>query len=265
MAFFSDITLGQYYPGDSAVHRLDPRCKLFAALCLITSLMLSYSPLVLAALTLMLLLIIHLARLPFALVVKNLRPFLWLFAVTWIIHLFWTSGRILWIIPGVNAEITWEGAVWGGIYVARLALLIAAAALLTLTTAPLELADALERIFRPLKRFRVPAHELSLMLTLSLRFIPTLMEEALRIRNAQMSRGARFDGSLLNRVRSLLPLMVPLFVSAFRRADELAQAMDARCYNGGDGRTTYTRLHFSLADYGVCFSAAILIFVCMVY
>ncbi len=264
MAFFTDITLGQYYPGESAVHRLDPRCKLFAALCLISALLLSYSPLLLAAFTVLFLVIIQRARLPFALVIKNVRPFLWLFAITWIIHLFWTSGRIIWTIPGINAAITYEGAVWGGIYVARLALLITAAALLTLTTSPIELADALERVLRPLKRFRVPTHELSLMLTLSLRFIPTLMEEAMRIRNAQMSRGARFTGSLANRVRSLLPLMVPLFVSAFRRADDLAQAMDARCYTGGEGRTTFTQLQFRKTDYGVSFGALVLLLVCIV-
>ncbi|HNW58245.1 MAG TPA: energy-coupling factor transporter transmembrane protein EcfT [bacterium] len=263
MAFFNDITLGQYYPAESFLHRLDPRSKLAAAFCLMSGLLLTYSPFVLIGMALVFLLAAQGGKLPFSLLLKNLRPFLWLFALTWIIHLFWSAGTVLWNIPGTAVALTREGLWLGGIYVARLALLILFAALLTLCTSPLELTDALERLTRPLKRFGVPTHEMSLMLTLAMRFIPTLLEEAQRIRNAQLSRGARFNGSLRQRVRGLLPLLVPLFVSAFRRADELALAMDARCYAGGEGRTVYTRLHLGGADYLVLAGSLLLLMLCI--
>ncbi|HNY90493.1 MAG TPA: energy-coupling factor transporter transmembrane component T [bacterium] len=263
MAFLDDITLGQYYPADSFLHRLDPRSKLFAAFSLMTGLLLTYNIYILAGMALLFLFAIRIARIPYALVLKNLRPFLWLFALTWIIHLVWSSGRVLWVVPGTSITLTREGALLGGIYAVRLALLILYAALLTLCTSPIELTDALERVSRPLKRLGVPTHELSLMLTLSLRFIPTLLEEAQRIRNAQLSRGARFTGSLRHRVRGLLPLMVPLFVSAFRRADELALAMDARCYTGGDGRTVYAQLRLTGADWGVITGSLVILAFCM--
>lgn len=259
MAFFNDITLGQYYPGDSIVHRLDPRSKLFAATAIMSGLLLSYNYLLLLGMAAFIALAVAAARIPLTLLLKNLRPFIWLFAITWLLHLFWTPGRILWVLPGTAVSITREGVALGAIYVARLALLIVYAALLTLTTSPIELTDALERISRPLQRWGVPTHELSLMLTLSLRFIPTLLEEAQRIRNAQLSRGARLTGSLRHRIRALLPLLVPLFVSAFRRADELALAMDARCYTGGAGRTVYTRLSLRPADYLVILGGVVLL------
>jgi energy-coupling factor transport system permease protein len=263
MAFFNDITLGQYYPADSFVHRLDPRAKLLAALVTMSGLLLSYNYLIIMGMAFILALAVKSAKIPFSVMVRNLRPFLWLFAITWLIHLFWTSGRVLWLVPGTSVSITREGVQLGGLYVARLALLIVYAALLTLTTSPIELTDALEKISRPLKRWGVPTHELSLMLTLSLRFIPTLLEEAQRIRNAQLSRGARFSGSLRHRIRGLLPLMVPLFVSAFRRADELALAMDARCYTGGEGRTVYTRLRLGSSDYAVMAGSLLVLALCI--
>lgn len=263
MAFFNDITLGQYYPAVSFLHRLDPRSKLAAAFCLMGGLLLTYDPYVLAGMAGLFLIAARSGKIPLPLLMRNLRPFLWLFALTWIIHLLWSDGQVLWVVPGTALVITREGASLGGIYVVRLALLILYAALLTLCTSPLELTDALERLSRPLKRFGVPTHELSLMLTLSLRFIPTLLEEAQRIRNAQLSRGARFTGSLRHRVRSLLPLLVPLFVSAFRRADELALAMDARCYSGGEGRSVYTRLHFASADYLVMTGSLLFFTLCI--
>jgi energy-coupling factor transport system permease protein len=265
MAFFNDITLGQYYPAESVLHRLDPRSKLFVVFSIMTGLLLTYNIFILIGMAILFIPAAACARIPFALLMKNLRPFLWLFVLTWLIHLFWSSGRILWIVPGTSLTMTREGAALGGIYVVRLALLILYAALLTLCTSPIELTDALERLSRPLKRLGVPTHEMSLMLTLALRFIPTLLEEAQRIRNAQLSRGARFTGSLRHRIRGLLPLMVPLFVSAFRRADELALAMDARCYGGGEGRTVYTRLHLAAADWGVMAGSFIVMVLCIWY
>ncbi|HOT97813.1 MAG TPA: energy-coupling factor transporter transmembrane component T [bacterium] len=263
MAFFNDITFGQYFPAASFLHRLDPRSKLAAAFCLTGGLLLTYNLYVLAGMAVLSLLVARSGGIPLPLLMKNLRPFLWLFALTWIIHIFWSDGRVLWVVPLTSLVVTREGLALGGIYVTRLALLILYAALLTLCTSPLELTDALERMTRPLKRWGVPTHELSLMLTLSLRFIPTLLEEAQRIRNAQLSRGARFNGSLRHRIRSLLPLLVPLFVSAFHRADELASAMDARCYTGGEGRTVYTRLHFAWTDYLVMTGSLLFFTLCI--
>ncbi|MDZ7316275.1 MAG: energy-coupling factor transporter transmembrane protein EcfT [candidate division KSB1 bacterium] len=260
MALLSDISLGQYCPRDSFIHRLDPRTKLLSVLFLMTALLFSFRFPVLMAFFAVILAAVWGSRLPAALVLRNLRPFLWLFLLTIAVHLFWTPGRVIARLPIIQAKISEEGLRTGLFYTIRLALLIVAAALLTLTTSPVELTDGLERLFKPLKRFRVPVHEIVMMLTLALRFIPTLLEEAQRIRNAQMSRGVSFEGSLVQRIRNTLPLILPLFFSAFRRADELAMAMDARCYTGGDGRTSYTRLAFRFADYAVLlFSAALLL------
>lgn len=248
MPFFTDITLGQYYPAESIIHRLDPRTKLLGCSLLMSGLFISLHGVVLIAFAGLLAVIVALSRLPVNLVMRNIRPFIWLFAITIFIHMLWTSGRILYHIPILNLDITYEGLTLGLRYTARLVLFILLATILTLTTSPIEMMDALERLGRPLQRWRVPVHELTLMLALSLRFVPTLMEEALRIRNAQLSRGAHFEGPLLKRIRNLVPMLLPLFISAFRRADELAFAMDARGYTGGDGRSCYTILRFRVAD-----------------
>lgn len=251
MAFLTDISLGQYFPGDSFIHRLDPRTKLIAIFCFMTALLVSFEPIVLGGFAVLLIVIIAGSRLPVALVLKNIRPFIWLFLLTVLVHLFWTQGRVLYTVPLLNLDITKEGLTLGLVYSVRLVLLIILAALLTLTTSPIELTDALEKMLGPLKRFKVPTHEIVMMLTLSLRFIPTLLEEALRLKNAQMSRGATFDGNLVQRIKSVVPLILPLFISAFRRADDLALAMDSRCYTGGEGRSSFKKLKFKMADYGV--------------
>ena len=251
MAFLTDISLGQYYPGDSFVHRLDPRTKLISILCFMTALLLSLEPLVLIGFAILTMIIIKSSQLPVALVLRNIRPFIWLFFLTVVVHLFWTSGRVIATLPLVNVDITQQGLFLGLIYSVRLMLLIISAALLTLTTSPIELTDALEKMIDPLKRFRIPTHEIVLMLTLSLRFIPTLLEEAQRLKNAQVSRGATFDGHLFQRIKSIVPLILPLFISAFRRADDLALAMDSRCYTGGEGRTSFRQLKYKMADYFV--------------
>ncbi len=249
MAFFNDITLGQYYPCNSFIHRLDPRTKLVCMTFLMTALLLSREPVLLCAFAIFSAVVVILSRIPVRFVLRNLRPFVWLFVITLFFHLFWTSGRILTQIPIIGVDVTHEGMQMGLTYSTRLGLLIILAAVLTLTTSPIEMTDALERLFAPLKRFHVPTHEIVMMLTLSLRFIPTLMEEAQRLKNAQISRGASFDGTLLQRIRSVIPLILPLFISAFRRADELALAMDSRCYIGGEGRTSFSRLKFGRSDY----------------
>jgi energy-coupling factor transport system permease protein len=248
MAFFNDISLGHYYPIDSLVHRLDPRTKLISVMLLMISLLFSLNVAVLIFYFVISFFIILLSRIPLKLVLGNLKPFVLLFIITLFIHLFWTSGKELFLIPGTNISITQEGLELGIVYALRLGLLIVLAALLSLSTSPIEITDALEKMLNPLKKFKLPTHEIVMMLSLSLRFIPTLMEEAERIKNAQISRGSTFEGNLLKRFKSIIPLVMPLFVSAFRRADELAYAMDSRCYIGGDGRTSYKKLNFQKAD-----------------
>jgi len=180
---------------------------------------------------------------------KNLKPFFWLFLITFLIHLLTTRGTVLYSIPWLDWTITSEGMTNGTVYSIRLALLIIIAALLTMTTAPIELTDSLEKLFSPLKRVKVPVHEFALMMTLALRFIPILLREAERIRNAQLSRGLSLEGNLMHRVKNIIPMILPLMVAAIRRADELAVAMEARSYTGGSGRTTYRKLGFAPGDY----------------
>ncbi len=249
MAILQDITLGQYYPADSPVHRLDPRTKLVVSMALMSGLLLTDEVTLTALWGLVTLAVVVLARLPVPLVVRNLRAFGWLFALTMVVHAFFTSGTVWVRLPVVAWTVTSEGLQRGLLYSLRLALLVMIAALLTLTTSPIEITDGLERLMRPLRRLRVPVHELSMMMSLALRFVPTLLEEADRLQKAQVSRGASFEGGLVQRVRSVVPLVVPLFVSSFRRADELALAMDARCYRGGEGRTCYRQLRLGAGDY----------------
>lgn len=228
-----------------------------------TGLVFSIQSAALLSMTVLLIITITAAKLPYGLVMKNIRPFLWLFLLTVMVHLFWTSGRILFSIPWLGLDVTHEGLQLGVRYTIRLAIFIISATLLTLTTSPIEIMDALERLGRPLVRRGLPVHELTLMLSLALRFIPTLMEEAQRIRNAQLSRGAAFEGSLIKKMRNVAPLILPLFISAFRRADELAYAMDSRSYNGGQGRTSYARLVFRLPDAFALILSGILFIICV--
>lgn len=255
MAFLSDITLGQYYPGDSILHRLDPRGKLLASLVVMTCLLLSTELRLIVTQSVVVLAAICIAGIPFKIFAKNLKWFLWLFLITFAIHLFEISATAT--LPFLNFEIRDAGWLNGAVYTLRLALLIIMASLLTLTTSPIELTDGLERFFAPLKRLKVPVHELALMMTLSLRFIPILIREAERVKNAQLSRGASLQGSLLQRIRNIIPMLLPLFVSAIRRADDLAIAMTARNYLGGDGRTCYHRFAFGAQDIGLLLISAV--------
>jgi len=261
VAFFNDITLGHYYPADSMVHRLDPRTKLISIMILMVCLLATQRAAAFVLFVILCIVAIHLSRVPIALVLKNLKPFIWLFLLTIFIHLFFTSGKTLYQLPVLGLSITDKGLSLGTLYSVRLALLIVFAALLTLTTSPMEMTDALEKLFRPFKRLKIPTHELVMMMTLSLRFIPTLMAEAERLRKAQISRGASFEGNITRRIKSLIPLILPLFVSAFHRADDLAMAMDSRCYAGGEGRTSFKLLRFHAPDYFVlaAFSSLFLI------
>jgi len=251
MSFIQDITLGQYFPVDSAIHRLDPRTKIISSLLLMFLLLIFEHGGTLLFLAIVLGISVRLANIPFTVVLKNIRPFIWLFLLTIILHLFFTKGEILWRIPVVHWPIYAEALEMGLTYTFRLIVLILIATLLTLTTSPVELTDALYKLLSPLKRFGIPVYDLIMMMTLAMRFIPTLLQEADRIQKAQMSRGATFEGNFIRKIKSVIPLLLPLFISAFRRADELALAMDSRCYHGGEGRTNFVQLKFSAVDCGI--------------
>lgn len=250
MAILNNITLGQYYPVDSFVHRLDPRTKILVILGAMMLFVVTASIIKLLVSLIIILALIRMAHVPLMLVLKNLRPFLWLLLLTIGLHLFLSDqdSKII-TIPYVGIGVSSRGLLNGTLYSIRLVILILLAAILTMTTSPMEITDALDRFLRPLQRWGLATHEITMMMTLSLRFIPTLIEEADKIQKAQISRGATFEGNIIRRIKSVIPLMLPLFLSVFRRADELALAMDARCYNGSQGRTNYQALAFDRKDY----------------
>ena len=249
MMLLSDITLGRYVPADSIVHRLDPRAKLISACALMVALVAVRGFLPLFGLAGFLGPIVLLSRLPIRFVLRSLRPFIWLFAFTLLLHAFLTSGRPLPPFPIGGVTLTGEGLKLGAFFALRLLLLILGASLVTLTTSPIDLTDGLESLLRPFRKVGLPAHELAMMMTIAPRFVPTFIDEAERLRKAQLARGASFSGGLIRKVKSLVPLLVPLFLSAFRRADQLALAMESRCYRGGEGRTTFNLLKFRARDY----------------
>ncbi|AZO96514.1 energy-coupling factor transporter transmembrane protein EcfT [Iocasia frigidifontis] len=235
-----DITVGQYIPGDSPVHSLDSRIKIIITILLITALFFINQFLGFGIFFVFIIFVIFLSRLPAMRVIKGLKPIFFLIILTFLLHIFLTKGgRVIWEWRFISIEE--EGLFTGLFMVSRILLLIMFTSLLTLTTSPLQLTDGIEYLLNPLKRFGVPAGELAMMMTIALRFIPTLLEEAEKIMKAQMARGADFEsGNIIQRAKNLIPLLVPLFISAFRRADDLALAMESRCYHGGEGRT---RLH----------------------
>lgn len=259
----SDITLGQYFPGHSWLHKLDPRTKLVATLFYISSIFTAESLFSYGLVTFFAGFCCLLSKVPVKILIKSVRPLWVIIVLTLGIHLFFTPGTLLFQLGPI--QISWEGMRLGIFMSLRLVLLILFSSLLTLTTSPIALTDGIERLLRPFKVLGIPAHELAMMMTIALRFIPTLLEETERIMKAQMARGAEFTtGSLIARAKNLVPLLVPLFISAFRRADELATAMEARCYRGGEGRTRMKELSFTGRDWiGL---AVILIFCgCLVY
>ncbi|MFW6237639.1 MAG: energy-coupling factor transporter transmembrane component T family protein [Halanaerobiales bacterium] len=236
----TDITIGQYIAGDSIVHRLDPRIKIIITILLIAALFFVGKFPGFAVYLALIIFIIILSGIPFKRIFKGLKPVFFLVMLTLLLHVFLTGGgEVYWQWKFISIE--QEGVFTGLFMVSRILLLISFTSMLTLTTSPLELTDGIEYILSPFKKVGVPAAELSMMMTIALRFIPTLLEEADKIMKAQMARGADFEsGNLIQRAKNLVPLLVPLFISAFRRADELALAMESRCYRGGEGRT---RLH----------------------
>lgn len=260
-----DITIGQHYPVDSIIHRLDPRTKIIGSFLYILALFLikplwGYS-IVLVSLSI----IIYLSNIPVKFILKGLRPILFFMIFAVLINVFLTPGKIVfsfWIF-----KISLEGIYRALITLFRFSFLIIGSSMVTLTTSPMALTDGIEKLLTPLKKIKFPAHELAMMMTIALRFIPTLIEEADKIMKAQMARGADFEsGNIFNRAKSLIPLLVPLFISAFRRADELAMAMEARCYRGGDGRTRLNPLKYDKRDYiswiiVSCYFVGIIVFV----
>ena len=244
----SDITIGQYYPGRSLLHRLDPRAKILLLLLLMAEIFIFSNWLAYGVLTALTCALMFVSGVPVLTLLKSLRPLLWIILLTFIIHIVGTPGEPVAQL-GV-LRITEEGIARGSFICLRLVLLILLSSLLTFTTSPVKLTDAMEALLSPFRRLGVPAHELAMMMTIALRFVPTLIEETDRIMKAQQARGVDFtSGGLLSRVRAAVPIMVPLFLSAFRRADDLALAMEARCYRGGVGRTRMKALAVTRLDY----------------
>lgn len=242
-----DITIGQHYPADSRIHRLDPRTKIIGSLMMIIALFL-ITPLWGYGIALgFLTVVIVLSKVPLKFILKGLRPILFFIIIAVSINIFLTPGEV--IFPDFFIKITYEGISRALMTFFRFTLLIVTSSLVTLTTSPMALTDGIEKLLNPLKVIKFPAHELAMMMTIALRFIPTLIEEADKIMKAQMARGADFEsGNIFTRAKNMIPLLVPLFISAFRRADELAMAMEARCYRGGEGRTRLNVLKYKPAD-----------------
>lgn len=242
-----DITIGQYYNTDSLLHRLDPRVKLLGTLVFLISLFLKRSILAYIFITIVLITMIRLSRVPVSFMVKGLKMIWILMLLTVPMNLFLTQGEVL--VSWKIFSITKEGIETAVFTVVRLVYLIIGSSLMTLTTTPNQLTDGLEKGLGFLKKIKVPVHEIAMMMSIALRFIPILMEETDKIMKAQMARGADFEsGKLWKRIKSLIPLLVPLFVSAFRRANDLAMAMEARCYRGGEGRTKMKPLKYEKLD-----------------
>lgn len=240
-----DITLGQYFPGNSVVHRLDARTKIILVVVYIAALFQAAGWAGYSTAVLITLLCIRISQIPIKSLFKGLKPMIFIIALTAILNIFYTQGTP--VLPGWI--ITWQGLERAAQMVLRITLLIMGTFLLTYTTSPMELTDGLEKLMNPLKKIKVPVHELTLMMSMALRFIPTLIEETDKIMSAQKARGADFEtGNLVQRTKALLPVLVPLFVSAFRRADELAVAMESRCYHGGEGRTRMKQMKFAGID-----------------
>ncbi|MCR5556015.1 MAG: energy-coupling factor transporter transmembrane protein EcfT [Butyrivibrio sp.] len=257
-----DITLGQYYRADSVLHRLDPRVKLVATFMFIISLFIvkNFIGYIIAALFLVT--GIALSKVPPKFIFRGMKAIFFLLFITMLFNLFLTPGKEL--VSFWKITITYEGIKMAVMMAIRLVFLITGSSLMTLTTTPNNLTDGLESLLRPLKAIRVPVHEISMMMSIALRFIPILMEETDKIMKAQMARGADFEsGSIIKRAKSLVPLLVPLFISAFRRANDLAMAMEARCYRGGDGRTKMKPLIYAKTDY-MAYAAIVLYLVLIV-
>lgn len=258
-----DITLGQYFPGNSVVHRLDPRTKLVLLVAYIAALFTANNWVSYSVCFVFLVLAIVVSTIPLKSILRGMKPLVMILVFTGVLNIFFTSGEKV-LIQFWKITVYWEGVIRAFFMMVRILMLISSTFLLTYTTSPISLTDGLESLLSPLKKLRFPVHELSMMMCIALRFIPTLIEETDKIMSAQKARGADFEsGNLMQRVKALVPILVPLFISAFRRADELATAMECRCYQGGDGRTKMKLLRYKLGDFkaygvGVVLLAAVI-------
>lgn len=256
-----DITIGQYFPGTSPIHKLDPRMKIVLTVAYIILLFTAQNAVGLAVGVLFLVLVYGISKIPPVMILRSLKPVVPIIVFTSVLNMFFIDGRVLfqwWIL-----KLTVEGVTTAVFMSVRIVCLIAGTSLLTYTTSPIALTDGIERLCNPLKRFKLPVHELAMMMTIALRFIPTLIEETDKIMSAQKARGADLEsGGLMQRARALIPILIPLFVSAFRRADELALAMECRCYRGGEGRTRMKQLKIHPRDvWSAVFVGACLVFI----
>ncbi len=251
-----DITLGQFFPGNTVAHRLDPRTKLILVVVYIIALFQAAGWISYAAITLVTALCLRASNIKARNIFKGLKPMIFIIVLTAVLNIFYTIGTP--ILPGW--PITWEGIERAIQMVLRICLLITGTFTLTYTTSPIALTDGLEKLMNPLKKIKLPVHEMTIMMSMALRFIPTLIEETDKIMSAQKARGADFEtGSLIDRAKAMLPILVPLFVSAFRRAEELAVAMESRCYHGGEGRTRMKKLSFALRDFAALALGAVVL------
>ncbi len=262
-----NITIGQYYVADSVIHRLDPRVKVTGTLLYIVSLFLFHNFWGYVVAVGCFFAVMVLSKVPFSYIVRGLKPIFFMLVFTAVLNLFWTPGTVFFRFGAI--QLTWEGLRKSVFMAFRLIFLVLGSSLMTLTTTPNQLTDALEKLLRPLRHLHVPVHEIAMMMSIALRFIPILVEETDRIMKAQMARGADFEsGSVLQRLRNMLPILVPLFVSAIRRANDLALAMDARCYHGGDGRTKMHPLRYQgrdFAAYFICIAYCVLLYSAVTY
>ena len=255
-----DITLGQYFPGDSVVHKADPRMKILITLVFLIGLFTVKSWLGFLPVLVFTVFVIRISQVPFWYVLKGLKAIAVLIAITGCFNIFLTEGTVWFQIGWLKA--TYEDLNLAGFMLVRICMLIVITSMLTLTTTPIMLTDGIESLLNPLKKIKVPVHEFAMMMTIALRFIPTIMEETDKIMKAQSARGADFEsGNLLQRAKAMIPILVPLFISAFRRADELAVAMECRCYHGDQNRTKLRQLHFSGIDaLAAVFTLLVLVF-----
>lgn len=253
-----DITLGQFFPGESVIHRLDPRTKLIWVVVYIVALFLAKWFVSYALILVTLSLVVAVSQIRLKVILRGMKPLLLIILLTAVLNIFYSQGDVLvhfWIIT-----ITKQGVMNAIFMMLRITLLVTGTFMLTYTTSPIALTDGLESLLNPLKKLHVPVHELAMMMCIALRFIPTLIEETDKIMSAQKARGADFEsGNLIARAKALVPILVPLFISAFRRADELATAMECRCYHGGDGRTRLNQLHLAARDIAAFAAAALLL------
>lgn len=252
---FKDIIIGQYIPGNSPLHRMNAPIKIILTIFYIIILFFINNPISYLVFALYTFILVLVSKVPLKMILKGIRPMLWIFIFTAVVNLFMTPGEAVWSIPifKFTLNITSEGIIQGAKMLYRLFFLITGTSLLTLTTSPLQLTDGIETLLHPLSKIKVPSHEIAMMMTIAIRFIPTLAEETDKIMKAQTARGADFEsGNIIRRAKAMVPLLIPLFVSAFRRADELATAMEARCYRGGTGRTKMKENKAGIIDLKGC-------------